>query len=54
MKNITNNTEITRTTNGGSVTFSAVLGAMGLIYGAVEACKWAWKHGQDIGNKICG
>ena len=48
MKNITNN-EITRSTNGGL--FIDVIGAVGAIYGAVEAVKWAWKHGQDIGKK---
>jgi hypothetical protein len=52
MKNITNNTEITRSTNGGM--FLEVLGAMGVIYGSYEACKWAWDLGQKIGKKICG
>ena len=54
MKNITMNTNETRTVNGGGVTIGAVMGAMGLIYGTVEACKWAWGLGQKIGKKICG
>ena len=30
-----------------------VLVAMGTIYGAYEACKWAWNTGKKIGNWIC-
>ncbi len=52
MKNITMNTNETRTISGGGVTVGAVLGAMGLIYGTVEACKWAWDTGAWLGNKI--
>ena len=44
--------------NGGGVTVGAVLGAMGLIYGGIEACIWAAKTGYSwgtsIGKKIFG
>ena len=52
MKNITNS-EITREINGGS-TVVAVAGAMGLIYGAYEACRGAWNLGWWLGGKILG
>lgn len=51
MKNITNNSELTRTVNGGSLGID-VLAAMGLIYGSYEACKWAWETGTWLGTKI--
>lgn len=54
MKNITNNTEEIRNINGGSGTAVAVMGAMGLIYGAYEACRGAWNLGWWLGNKIRG
>ena len=53
MKNITNSESI-RNVNGGAVGVTAVLGAMGLIWGAAEACKGAWDLGQWLGNKIMG
>ena len=53
MKNITNNTESIRNINGGGLGIE-VLAAMGVIYGAYEAGKWAWDLGQWLGKKICG
>lgn len=53
MKNITNNTEEIRNINGGGPV-TAVMGAMGLIYGAYEACRGAWNLGWWLGDKIRG
>lgn len=54
MKNITNSESVRNINGGAGVTVGAVLGAMGLIYGAAEACIGAWNAGQWLAKKICG
>ena len=50
MKKITSISTL-RKYNGG-VGFVEVAGAMGLIYGAIEACSWAAKTGYGWGTAI--
>ena len=52
MKNITHSESVRSINGGGSVTVGAVMGAMGLIYGAYEACSWAAKTGYSWGTAI--
>lgn len=52
MKNITNSESVRSINGGGGVTVGAVMGAMGLIYGAYEACSWAAKTGYSWGTAI--
>ena len=52
MKNITHSESVRNINGGGGVTVGAVMGAMGLIYGAYEACSWAAKTGYSWGTAI--
>ena len=51
MKNITNSESI-RNINGGGTKVSSVMDAMGVIYGAYEACVWVVKTGYRWGTAI--